>query len=357
MRRGLISWSREEVPASVLDERRERLAAAMRAERMDALIAYTSFPRPAAVSWLTHFVPYWGEGVLVVTPEGPPSLLAAYSKRGETWIREVSHVDEVIMTPNLGQGAIEVLKKRVPSAAGKAARIGIVERDEFPWTIAEPMVEQGLAEALLDASALFASVRQPADDAEIGLARHAQRMAEGALDAVPPDARRASAALSAIEANARRAGAEEVLLRIVPDLAAATVMQRIEGEAVLGDRFAVQVSLAYKGVWVRATRNFSSASQPPSWKAAQRWFAEAAAGLDVAAGPAKPPEGKLAEWSVECCLGTRPLSIVARGNDAEPQQLASRSLPKGALAVMSARLALDGGAWFASAPVVIGANT
>ena len=352
MRRGLISWSRDEMPVSVLDARRARLAAAMRTERLDALIAYTSFPRPSAVSWLTQFVPYWGEGVLVVTPEGPPSLLAAYSKRGETWIREVSYVDEVIMTPNLGQGAIEVLKKRLP-ALGKGARIGIPERDEFPWTIAEPMVEQGMGEALVDASALFASVRQPADDAEIRLARHAQQMAEAALDAVPSDARLASAVLSPIEASARRAGAEEVLLRIVPDLAAGSVMQRIEGEAALGERYAVQVSLAYKGVWVRATRNFSSASRPSLWNEAQRWFGEAAARVD-AAGLAKPPIGKLEEWNLECCVGTRPLSLVARGTGAGAQQLAS--LPKGALAVLSARLALADGVWFASAPVVIGAS-
>ena len=228
---------------------------------------------------------------------------------------------------------------------------GILERDEFPWTIAEPMVEQGLGDSLVDASALFASVRQPADDAENGLAWHAQKMAETALDAVPSNARRASIVLAPIESSARRAGAEEVLLRIVPDLAASAVMQRVEGESLLGKRFAVQVSLAYKGVWVRSARNFSASSEPSSWNEAKRWFAEAAANMD-ASGPAKPA-AKLDAWTLECCIGTPPLSMVAEGG-AATQSSSSRALPKGALAVLSARLALPEGAWFDCAPVVLG---
>ncbi len=58
MRRGLISWSREETPVAVLEERVARLQQAMKSEGMDAVLVYTSLARPAAVSWLTQFVPY-----------------------------------------------------------------------------------------------------------------------------------------------------------------------------------------------------------------------------------------------------------------------------------------------------------
>jgi hypothetical protein len=359
MRRGLISWSQEEVPAGVLDRRLARLVAAMRDERLSALIAYTSFPRPSAVSWLTHFVPYWGEGLLIVVPDGTPSLLTAYSKRGETWIREVSHVDQVIMTPNLGQVAIDVLKKRVPAMANGAARIGIIERDELPWTIAEPMVEQGLASALVDASALFASVRQPADEAEIRLARRALQMVEAALAAIPADARRASAVLAAIESSARNAGAEEVILRIAPDLSASPLLQRIEGDAALSERYAVQVSLAYKGTWVRVTRSLSSSPLPDSWKRAQQGFAEAAARLDagkLSAGPQfSLQKANLGEWSVESSMGTRPLSLIAQGGGSGAGQgFKVPALPGGSLAVLSVRLVMEQGPWLASAPIVLG---
>jgi hypothetical protein len=81
MRRGLISWSRDEVPASVLEGRVARLQEQMRAVELGAVLIYTSFARPSAVAWLTHFVPYWNEALLVVFPTGAPVLLAAFSKR------------------------------------------------------------------------------------------------------------------------------------------------------------------------------------------------------------------------------------------------------------------------------------
>ena len=89
MRRGLISWSKDEVPAAALDARVRRVQQALGPAGLDVLLAYSSFPRPAAVSWLTHFVPYWNEALVAVLPEGAPTLFAAFSKRVHPWIREV----------------------------------------------------------------------------------------------------------------------------------------------------------------------------------------------------------------------------------------------------------------------------
>src|SRR5665647_2832424 len=102
MRRGLISWSREEMPVAVLDARVAQLQAAMRAENLGAVLAYTSFAQPAAVHWLSNFTPYWSEAFLVLLPEGQPILLAALTPRVHTWIREVSHLGELISAPRLG---------------------------------------------------------------------------------------------------------------------------------------------------------------------------------------------------------------------------------------------------------------
>src|SRR5258706_7806600 len=88
MRRGLISWSRDEVPPSVLEGRVARLQEQMRNADLGATLIYTSFARPSAVAWLTHFVPYWNEALLVVSATGAPVLLAAFSKRVHDWIRD-----------------------------------------------------------------------------------------------------------------------------------------------------------------------------------------------------------------------------------------------------------------------------
>ncbi len=159
MRRGLISWSRDEVPASVLERRVARLQEKMRAAGLGAALVYTSFARPSAVAWLTHFVPYWNEGLLVVLPSGAPVLLAAFSKRMQGWIRSVSHVGEVQSVSQPGRAAAALLGERVSATSS----IGVVELDALPWPVAEPL-SNSLGSRLKDASALFTSVRQPADD-------------------------------------------------------------------------------------------------------------------------------------------------------------------------------------------------
>ena len=77
MRRGLISRSLVELPDAVFDARLDRVRTAMQAAEFDALVIYTNNTRPAGVSWLTGFVPYWSEAVLVV-----PRRARALSGRG-----------------------------------------------------------------------------------------------------------------------------------------------------------------------------------------------------------------------------------------------------------------------------------
>src|SRR5580692_8994868 len=74
MRRGLIARSLVELPDAVFDARLDGVRAAMQAAGLDALVIYTNNTRPAGVSWLTGFVPYWSEAVLVVPRERGPYL-------------------------------------------------------------------------------------------------------------------------------------------------------------------------------------------------------------------------------------------------------------------------------------------
>lgn len=357
MRRGLISWSREEVPESVLDHRVARLQEAMRAQGLGVVFAYTSFAQPAAVSWLSHFIPYWGEALLAVFPSGKPVLLAALTKRVHAWIRDVSHVGEVVSAPKLGRAAAKLVKERFK----EPACIGIVDRDAMPWSVAEALNEPRVGMRLVDATALFAGIRQPADEAEIGLARRASGIAAGAFAAIPPGARRASEVLAAMEQAARLDGAEEVILRIAPDLASSAVLGRIEGDAPLGARYSVELSLAYKATWIRMARSLSPNGEPGEWKHASRWFAQTVSTLDekgvrAGLGERAAPPGALASWTVEACTDSRPLSICAWG--AAPGEAGAKpagvNLPNGSLAVLSLRLDLDDGPWHAGSPFVVG---
>ena len=356
MRRGLISWSREEVSEQQFDARVARLQARMRAEAMDAVLAYTAFDRPAAVSWLTHFVPYWNEALLAVFPSGAPVMLASFSKRMHPWIREVCRVGEILGAPGLGRTAAGMLEERVPGAA----RIGVINRDLLPWSVAEPIVGAVGSDALVDATGMFASIRQPSDAAEIRLAEHAARIAAHGFESIPRDAAKTSEVLATMERAARLDGAEEVLLRIAPDLARSAVLQRIEGDSALGTCYAVECSLAYKATWIRLTRSRGAAA--PSWTPASQWLREAVATIDeagVAAGPAHRTSapGQVAAWAIEACVDSHPLSVISAGGTADAAKAAAAGgkLPAGSLATLSLRLELADGPWLASLPLLVGA--
>src|SRR5262245_2982910 len=102
MRRGLISWSRAELPEAVLDWRVAAVQAAMAKARLDALVVYTTPARAAGVAWLAGFVPYWNEGLLVVPRAGRPAVVSALSNRVRGWIECNSHVAEVRNAPRIG---------------------------------------------------------------------------------------------------------------------------------------------------------------------------------------------------------------------------------------------------------------
>lgn len=340
MRRGLISWSREEVPASVLEARVARLRDQMRAAGLGAVLIYTSFARPGAVAWLTHFVPYWNEALLVVPQSGATVLLAAFSKRMHGWVTGVSHVGEVQPVSQLGRAAAKLIAERVLAPSPVAA----LELDTLPWPVAEPL-SAALGPRLVDGTALFASIRQPADETEVRLARRAAEIAAKALDAIPAAPERASQVLSAIERSARLDGAEEVLPRLAPDLAKGTALLRVEGEVPLGERHAIELSVAYKGTWARVARCLA-AQEPPSWSKARRWLAEWATQITSVSPP--PPPGNIAFWSLEACVGSEPCTVVASAIGPRG------TVAAGTLASFSIQLQLAEGPWLGAGTVVIG---
>ncbi len=345
MRRGLIGWSREEVPESALEARVARLQAAMRGAGLDALIVYTSFARPAAVAWLTHFVPYWNDGLLLVFPSGDPVLLAAFSRRVLDWIRQVSRVGEVRPAPDLGLAAAECLAQRLQASAA----VGVVELDRLPWPVAAALIAHRPGGTLRDATAVYAGARQPADDAETGLARRASQIAVEAFAAIPTGTRRASQLLAAVERAARLAGAEDLQLRLATDLSSDAILRRIEDDAPLASRHALQVRLTYKAVCVRITRSLCAGSAPRSWQAAAAWLAKAGTGVveGCFAAPPQAAPGRLSLWLLESGLGSEPLSVV-------PENSPSPALREGSLASLSVKLDLDDGPWLGGGALRVG---
>ena len=334
MRRGLIARSPVELPDAVFDARLGRVRAAMQAAQLDALVIYTNNTRPAGVSWLAGFVPYWSEAVLVVPRERGPYLVAALSFRVKSWIERVSRLADVLHTPRVGLKAAQQI-----AAARADAAVGVVDFDGLPAGIAEDLREGGPQLTLHDASALFALLRAVADPAEIALASRAAEIGRHALSAAQGST--LNDMIAGAESKARVLGAEEIYIAAAPDLERDTRFRRIEGEAALGKTFALRTTVAYKGTWIRLVRSVCDAAI--AQEAAAR-FAQAVALL-----PSDRGFAGFRSWLVEGCRMTQPLDplIGSRLGEGHPP------LP-GALVSVQAALAIDGRTVLLGAPALIG---
>jgi creatinase/prolidase-like protein len=317
MRRGLIARSPAELPDAVLDARLALVRAAMADARLDALLVYTNNTRPAGVSWLTGFVPYWSEALLVVPREREPVLVVALTFRVKSWIERTSRVADVIHTPRIGLEAARMIAAQLPAAA-----VGIADLDGLPAGIVDDLRAGGPGLTLQDATAAFTRLRAEADPAEIALAITAASIAQRSL-AQAEDAKTDASLgeiIGAVERYARELGAEEIYLAAAPDLTRAATFRRIEGEARQGATFALRATVAYKGTWIRLTRSFGDGAGARMETAAAR-LAAAVAELPSARGFAGMPS-----WLVEGCRIAQPLeplmgSRVADGVAAAPGAL------------------------------------
>lgn len=368
MRRGLISRSLVELPDAALDARLARLRAAMSTAGFDALLLYTNNTRPAGVSWLCGFVPYFSEGLLLLGQTGAPVLVVALTFRVKPWIERTSRVGEVIHTPRIGIEAA----RRIAGAKADAA-VGVVDFDNLPAGIAGDLREAAPKLVLADASEVFAAVRGKADPAEIMLTAQASAIAAQALAAVPGAARGGAggsegggdggigAVIAAVENAARGAGAEEVYVAVAPDLARDRRLVRMEsggaGDETLGAAYAVRASVAYKGSWVRRTRTFvhDAGRDPVAGAAAcERGGAlleRAEARFAAAVAQLPDPSGlaQFASFLVEGCRLTQPLEPLMGARMAD-----SRPPAAGAVVSVQATIIEDGQPLLLAAPVLIG---
>ncbi|MAF47371.1 MAG: aminopeptidase P family N-terminal domain-containing protein [Rhodospirillales bacterium] len=345
MRRGLLNWSKEELPEAVFDARVQRLREAMHERGLDAVLVYTNFPRPAGVAHLTHFVPYWNQCVLAVLPVGLPSLIVSLSKRVAGWIMETSHVHEVICSPNIGGELCRLLE------GAAARRIGMVELDKTPRPIISALLEADAGYQITDATGLFASVRNPADEAEIMLSRKAAEMAADALaGAVEGDG---DPDLAAIERDIRYAGAEDVFMDIAPDLTRDPNYIRADRPMRLGARYAIRLSVAYNGTWIRYGRSFERDGNSDAVAAISDYLAAAIPalgdGADLKPLAAHADALSPLQWDgviIEGCTGCAPLQLLPNP-------------PAGAVVSLGFTFRDERGHWLVDEPAVLstgGAN-
>jgi Xaa-Pro aminopeptidase len=336
MRRGLISWSRTELPESVLDGRVARVQAAMVQARIDALAVYSDPSRTAGASWLSAFVPYWNRGILIVSKTGRPILFTGMSNRVHGWIKRNANLADVVYSTDLGGDAAKFIARGAPQAI-----IAVPDMSAVPGPVTEGLTTTGAT--IVDGTALLARQHASADPAELALFFRAAAIAHASLATLHTGEADAGTLIAEVDGEARRRGAEEAYIAIAPDLARNRSLYRLEGAAKVSDRFAVRASIAYKGTWVRMTRTLSRDAGNGT-TAAEEQFAAA-----VAALPDPTALTRFKSWLIEGCHATQPLEALAGNMVAEAIGIAP-----GAVVSVQATIDTPGGAMLMGAPVLIG---
>lgn len=338
MRRGLIAWSKTELPERVLDARVARTQAAMARAGVDALAVYSDPSRSAGASWLTAFVPYWNRGVVVLPRSGRPTLFTGMSNRVHGWIKSNAHLDSVVYSTNLGADA-----GRLIAAQKTDAVVALPDLNAVPGLVVEGLGADGIS--VIDGTALMEKLRAPADASELAFYFRAAAIARAGLSCATSTMTDAAALVGVVEGGARRLGAEEIYVGVAPDLDKSRTLIRLEGSAALGRRFAVRASVAYKGTWVRMARTLArDSAQSADITAATESFSAAAAQL--------PDTGALAaftSWLVEGCRATQPLELLAGSviDDKLP-------VTPGTVVSVQATVASTSGPVLVGAPVLVG---
>jgi hypothetical protein len=338
MRRGLISWSRAELPEAVLEARVTGVQRDMASAGFDALAVYTSPARAGGVSWLAGFVPYWNEGLLVVPREGRPVLISALSNRVRDWIARNAHVAEVRNAPLIGAEA-----GRLMASLRGRANVGVVDLAKVPMRIAEGIAEAG--HVVTDGSEVLAGRRATADPAEIALTSKAAAIAHRAIGTLTGEESDGGEAVARLDGEARRLGAEEVYPAIAADLMRSAILKRLEGPAPLGDRWAVRLSVSYKGCWVRLIRTIDRRSDSGS---SDLPAAETLA-TAIAALPNTAALSRLPRWLVEATRTTLPLEPMSGSMIEDAAELSHASILN-----VEATIEIEGRRRLIGGPVLVG---
>lgn len=343
MRRGFLAWSKTEIPRTVFDMRVAQTQAAMATDGMEALLVYTNHTRPAAVSWLTGFVPYWSECMLFLPRDGRPTLAAALSKRVHEWIAQTSWIEGIVGAPQLGRA---IAKLCVPNFSG--SRIGVLEYDLLPTGIAQDLSAAGITN-LVDATGLFERLRISADGTEIALSTRAAQIARDALAKVPEHRGDITAAVAAVEGAARWLGAEEVYVAVATEMREYPSYYRARGLGTMaGETFGVRLTVAYKGHWVRMSRTVTANKHvADAVQRATERFADAAVRLPDLTGLMAA-----SSWLIEGTTRALPLEPVAEswGTGTPSQPL------EGKVVTVNATFNIDGLPIRVVAPVLVGSG-
>ena len=243
MKRGLVTWDKDELPPEELASRLTVVHNVVRTKGLDALVLYSDVWRCNDARYLSNYMPYWNRAFVVVPRDEKPILLCSLSPRVYPWIKTVTVHETIIASPSPPASLFKLGAER------GWKRLGICDLDGLPADLHAELTS-GNTE-LVDISR--AEVRQAPSKIEVQMHARAARMAREVLEKELPTAKaRTDHELTGqLELQLRRAGAEDVVV-LVSDGTGTPVPPY--GSAVR-PHTSVVVAIEHNGHWAKVTRN------------------------------------------------------------------------------------------------------
>jgi hypothetical protein len=255
MKRGLISWDKEELPVAAFETRLAALYQICADFDVPALVAYSDVCRSNDVRYISNYMPYWNRALTVIPRGERPILLCALSPRVYPWIKTVTMHEVILPSPSLPAQLLKLCAEKGWNKVGMLDHAGLPQ-DLYAQLGAEKL-------ALVD---IPRSVFRPAATAaELVMHRHGAQLVRAALEAeltVSAIGLTDYELAGRLERSLRRAGAEDLVLLVsngrTPPLPAA-------GHHIT-ENSSVTVALEYNGHWVKLSRNTSgvTCTLPPA---------------------------------------------------------------------------------------------
>jgi Xaa-Pro aminopeptidase len=254
MKRGLVSWEKNELPPDELAARLAVVHAVARNKSLDAVVVYSDVWRSNDARYLSNYMPYWNRAFIVTPREEKPILLCALSPRVYPWIKTVTVHETIIASPSPPATLFKLCDER------GWKRVGVCDLDGLPTDLHAELTS-GKVE-LVDIPR--SEIRQAPAGVEVRMHARAARMAREVLEQELATAKEQNdhELTGTLERVLRRAGAEDVVI-LVSDGQGPPIPA--EGRSV-GPHTSVVVAIEYNGHWAKVTRNFagvtSSLSSP-----------------------------------------------------------------------------------------------
>jgi hypothetical protein len=243
VKRGLITWDKNEIAPSVFAERIEALRKVLRTRNLPAGIAYSDLWRSNQVRSLQNFSPYFNRALLVVPVEGETVLLCGLSPRVYKWIQSVTPITEVRPGKNFA-GPLEAM-----ATERGWSQVGVIDEAGLPFDVHAALMNTHME--LVDITAEDFACPMP-DATELTMRRKSVAMARVVLESEIGfgAGRRDYELIGHLEQTLRRAGAEDLIMVVghggnspAPPTGAS-----------LEDEFSVSVAVEYRGHWTRISR-------------------------------------------------------------------------------------------------------